>query len=86
MEFGSSLSGKEFYFYFCTLEFVCVGLLHFVLGKSLTGLSSLRSQITAQEKSNVDLAKSNTALRKVHTDLGESNKELSLKLVKLIPK
>ena len=51
--------------------------------QSLTGLSCLRTQIAAQEKRNVDLAASNTTLKKVNAELGDSNKELSLKVVEL---
>ena len=51
--------------------------------QSLIGLSCLKSLMVAQERRNVDLAASNTTLRKVNTELGDSNKELSLKVMEL---
>ena len=47
------------------------------------GVLFLQSQITAQERRNVDLATSNTTLRKTAAKLGEEKKELSAKVVKL---
>ena len=45
---------------------------------SLTGVFSLKSQITAQEKRNVDLATSNTSLRKANVELVAEKKKTSL--------
>ena len=41
----------------------------------------LKSQIAAQERRNIDLAASNTRLRKANVELGAENKDLSLKLI-----
>ena len=46
--------------------------------QGLTGVFSLRGQIAAQEKRNVDLAASNTSLRKANADLSTERKEFSL--------
>ena len=43
----------------------------------------LQSQIAAKERCNIDLATSNTNLRKPVTELGEEKKELSVKVVEL---
>ena len=51
--------------------------------QGLTGVFSLRSQIAAQERWNVDLAASNTSLRKANTDLSAERKEFSFKLTEL---
>ena len=51
--------------------------------QSLIGLSCLRSQITAQEKRNVELATSNTSPWKTNIELIEENKGLSAKVVEL---
>ena len=43
----------------------------------------MESQITTQERHNIDLAASNTSLRKTTTELGNFKKELSAKVVDL---
>ena len=51
--------------------------------QSLTSLSCLRNQITAQDKWNVDLAASKTSMRKANAELIEEIKGLSTKVLKL---
>ena len=51
--------------------------------QGLTGVFSLRSQIAAQERRNVDLAASNTSLRKANAELSIEKNDFSSKLVKL---
>ena len=51
--------------------------------QGLTGVFSLRGQIAAQERRNVDLAASNTSFRKANADLSADWKEFSSKLTEL---
>ena len=51
--------------------------------QGLTGVFSLKSQIAAQDRWNVDLAASNTSLRKANAELIVENKDFSSKLVEL---
>ena len=46
----------------------------------------MRSQIAAQERRNVDLATSNTSLRKANADLFAERNEFSSKLMELMSK
>ncbi len=54
--------------------------------QGLTGVFSLKSQIAAQERRIVDLAASNTSLRKANAELITKNKDLSSELVELVAK
>ena len=47
--------------------------------QGLTGVFSLRGQITAQERINVDLATSNTSLRKANAELSVEREGFSSK-------
>ena len=51
--------------------------------QNLTGLLCLQSQMAAQERRNIDLAASNTSLRKTATKLGDLKNELFAKVVEL---
>ncbi|KAL5580801.1 hypothetical protein UlMin_013243 [Ulmus minor] len=51
--------------------------------QGLTCVFSLRSQIVAQERRNVDLSVSNTSLRKANADLSAEREEFSSKLTEL---
>ena len=51
--------------------------------QGLIGVFSLRSQIAAQERRNMDLAASYTGLKKANADLSTESKELSSKLTEL---
>ena len=51
--------------------------------QGLTGVFSLRNQTAAQERRNVDLAASNTSLRKANVELTVEKKVLSFKLAEL---
>ena len=51
--------------------------------QGLTGVFSLRGQIAAQERRNVDLAASNTSLRKANADLSTEREGFSSKITKL---
>ena len=51
--------------------------------QGLTGVFSLKSQITAQERQNVDSVNSNTSLRKANVELIAEKKDFSSKLVEL---
>ena len=51
--------------------------------QGLTGVFSLRGQIAAQERRNVDLATSNTSLRKANADLIAEREVYSSKITKL---
>jgi chromosome segregation ATPase len=51
--------------------------------QGLTGVFSLRGQIAAQEKRNVDLAASNTSLRKANAELTAERENYSLNITEL---
>ena len=51
--------------------------------QGLTGVFSLRGQIAAQERRNVDLAASNTSLRKATAKLSAEREDLSTKIIEL---
>lgn len=51
--------------------------------QGLTGVFSLKGQILAQEKRNVDLAGSNTSLRKAYAELTAERECLSFKVAEL---
>ena len=51
--------------------------------KGLTGVFSLRGQIATQERRNVDLAASNTSLRKVNAELSTEREGFSSKITEL---
>ena len=51
--------------------------------QGLTGVFSLRGQIAAQERRNVDLATSNTSLRKANADLTAEREGFSSKITEL---
>ena len=51
--------------------------------QGMTGVFSLRGQIAAQERRNMDLATSNTSLRKANADLSAEREGFSSKLTKI---
>ena len=51
--------------------------------QGLTGVFSLRGQIAAQERRNVDLAASNTSLRKANAELSAEREGFSSKITEL---
>ena len=51
--------------------------------QGLTGVFSLRGQITAQERRNVDLTASNTSLRKANAELTAEREGFSFKITEL---